>query len=487
MRTMTVTALVLLMLLIAASGVQARGFGGGGFHSGGFGGGGGFDRGGFGGGGGGGFDRGGFGGGGRSFDRGDFGGGGGRSFDRGGLPSAPSRPQARSFNPNRGGFSGNVNRSGAAQRYQASGLQRPSNYSRPSASQLDNFLGLPAGGGGAHPRALPAGGGQGMRPGQGGHGIAPQPGPGPRPGPGPGPRPGPRPGPHPGPGPGPHPGPGPGPHPWGPGPGPGPHPWPGPPHGWHPGPWNNHNINNINIQNNFYGYAGFHGYWPYTPGWWGAYPGMAWTCFGLTVGTYALCSFAAISSWLDTPTVVVENPVPYNYGSSIYYGGDTVYVNNQPTVTVTQYYQRTAALAGSGAPDAVASGEDWLPLGVFAIMPAGATNTTLTVQLAVNKEGVLRGNQFDLASGTNYIVKGAVDKTTQRVAWTAGADTTTVYETGLANLTKDQSTLMIQYGTDAAEICHLVHINKPADDGGSSRRDLWLAPPRRSALVCATP
>ena len=328
----------------------------------------------------------------------------------------------------------------------------------------------------------PGQGGQGInpavRPGQGGHGINPNPGPGPRPGPGPGP-----------------------------------HNWPRPGPGYHPGQWHNNYINNTtiyNVQNNFYGYGGYHGYWPYTPGWWGAYPGMAWTCFGLTVGTYALCSFAAISQWFDPgPVVIMQQPIPYDYGTKIYYNGDTVYVNNQPTVTVTQYYQQASALAANGAvdvggattagavdaggatiagaatagtADANASDAEWLPLGVFAIMPANDTNTSLTVQLAVNKQGILRGNQFNMATGTNEIIKGAVDQATQRVAWTAGADTTTVYETGLDNLTKDQSTLMIQYGTDASEICHLVHIKEPPPaDGGTLQQNPGSTPTRRTA------
>jgi len=215
---------------------------------------------------------------------------------------------------------------------------------------------------------------------------------------------------------------------------------------------------------------------------------MAWTCFGLTVGTYALCSFATLSQWFDNTPVVVQQPIPYDYGTQIYYGGDTVYVNNQPTATVTQYYQQTSALAADGAANAKANVDaEWLPLGVFAIMAANATNTSLTVQLAVNKQGILRGNQFNLATGTNEIIKGAVDRTTQRVAWTAGADTTTVYETGLDNLTKDQSTLMIQYGTDAAEICHLVHIKEPPpSEGGSTQQSPMSTPTRRSAARAGT-
>ncbi len=42
------------------------------------------------------------------------------------------------------------------------------------------------------------------------------------------------------------------------------------------------------------------------------------------------------------------------------------------------------------------------------------------MQLAVNKSGTLAGNYSDLISGTTVPIQGAVDKKTQRVAWTVG-------------------------------------------------------------------
>ena len=41
--------------------------------------------------------------------------------------------------------------------------------------------------------------------------------------------------------------------------------------------------------------------------------------------------------------------------------------------------------------------EDWLPLGVFAVIAeAGQTKTDKVLQLALNKEGVIRGNFQDM-------------------------------------------------------------------------------------------
>jgi hypothetical protein len=190
--------------------------------------------------------------------------------------------------------------------------------------------------------------------------------------------------------------------------------------------------------------------------------------FGVTVGAFALSSFGTIANFFDDDVVVVQDPTPYYYGSTIYYEGDTVYVNQQPAGTSAQYYDQANTLASAGATVETAPSEDWLPLGVFAIAAADDTNATLTVQLAMNRQGVLRGNQFDMATGVNEIVKGSVDKQTQKVAWTAGADTSVVYETGLANLTQEQSTVLVHYGKDDAEVYSLLHINEPPDDSAGT-------------------
>ena len=63
---------------------------------------------------------------------------------------------------------------------------------------------------------------------------------------------------------------------------------------------------------------------------------------------------------------------------------------------------------------------EWMPLGVFALVQNDQSDPHYIMQLAVNKSGALAGNYSDLMSGTNVPIQGAVDKKTQRVAWTVG-------------------------------------------------------------------
>src|SRR4030095_13984710 len=76
-------------------------------------------------------------------------------------------------------------------------------------------------------------------------------------------------------------------------------------------------------------------------------------------------------------------------------------------------------------PDAPADG-DWLPLGVFALTKTGETKSDVSIQLAVNKQGILRGNYTDTVTNQTQVVHGSVDKSTQRVAFTVGDNRATV-------------------------------------------------------------
>jgi hypothetical protein len=84
--------------------------------------------------------------------------------------------------------------------------------------------------------------------------------------------------------------------------------------------------------------------------------------------------------------------------------------------------------------------------------------------LAVNKDGVIRGNYYNALTDTTEPVTGSVDKKTQRAAWTVGEKKSPVYEAGIINLTKDDTTMMVHYGKDRAQQFALFRIEKP-DDG----------------------
>jgi hypothetical protein len=101
-----------------------------------------------------------------------------------------------------------------------------------------------------------------------------------------------------------------------------------------------------------------------------------------------------------------------------------------------------AALAARGAVD-VADDSEFLPLGVFALAPAGQNLASAVVQLAVNHDGILRGSYCDLLTDQGQTVYGAVDKASNSAAWTVGPQGRVVFATTLENLTRASGPLAV--------------------------------------------
>ena len=167
-----------------------------------------------------------------------------------------------------------------------------------------------------------------------------------------------------------------------------------------------------------------------------------------------------MGSWLGYANA---EPYSYNYGNSIVYQDGEVYYGSQAAGTAQQYYQEAANLASSTASCRRPADAQWLPLGVFGLMANGKKTPDMVFQLAVDKNGTIRGNYFDQVTQTNLPVTGAVNKQSQRVAWKVATGQGLVVETGLYNLTQNESTALVHFGADRTEQDLLVRIKQPAD------------------------
>jgi hypothetical protein len=107
-------------------------------------------------------------------------------------------------------------------------------------------------------------------------------------------------------------------------------------------------------------------------------------------------------------------------------------------------------------------------LGVFALTKGNQANSIVTIQLAVNKQGVIRGNYTDTATDKTMVIQGAVDKQTQRVAFTVGDNKSNLIETGLYNLTKDEAPALVHVGSDETDQYLLVRLDKDTQAANSS-------------------
>lgn len=196
----------------------------------------------------------------------------------------------------------------------------------------------------------------------------------------------------------------------------------------------------------------------YGPGWYTTYPG-AWLAAGWTAN--ALWNAATWGSAATYCGYVDQPPVYYDYGTNIVYEDSVVYINGESAGTTEQYYDQAASIAVTGAEAKSPSDGDWLPLGVFAFTRAENPKSDITIQLAVNKEGVIRGNYTDTATKQNQVVHGSVDKQTQRVAFTVGENKTNIIETGLYNLTKEEAPCLIHIGKERTEQWLLIRLTNP--------------------------
>lgn len=208
----------------------------------------------------------------------------------------------------------------------------------------------------------------------------------------------------------------------------------------------------------------FHGYGLYHAGWYTAHPG-AWYAAGWTAGrAWDYATWASLAPWF---AYGAAQPVYYDYGGNVTYQDNSVYVNGQDAGTAQQYYNQAESLATAGGEAEAPSDGDWMPLGVFAMSQSGHNDSNLVIQLAVNKAGVIRGNYTDTTTKQTQSVQGSVDKKTQRAAWTIGDNKSTVIETGIYNLTKDEAPCLVHLGADRTEQWLLVRMKQ--DDKQSQK------------------
>lgn len=223
--------------------------------------------------------------------------------------------------------------------------------------------------------------------------------------------------------------------------------WPGHCHdGWFNGNWwNNHNYPwcgwHYQRWNNNYGWN----YWWTVPVW------------------------GAVASWWNWgtyPQEVWSEPCYYDYGDggNVTYQDNSVYIGGEEIASADEYAQSAAALATVDPPatEDEATAAEWLPLGTFAVMGnENETDPSRVVQLAVSKDGIISGTLYNTQTDAAQSVQGQVDKETQRVAMRIANSDDVVIETGIYNLTQDQTPILVHFGTDRTENWMLVRLENP--------------------------
>ncbi|WP_161602384.1 hypothetical protein [Tautonia marina] len=175
----------------------------------------------------------------------------------------------------------------------------------------------------------------------------------------------------------------------------------------------------------------------FTPNWMVGYPN-AWIA-PATMATAAALNWATLANYCGYPA----QPAYYDYGGNVVYQGDAMYIDGNVAGTPEQYADQASQLAASGGEAPADPNADWQLIGVFGIAPPDDTPPNEFFQLAINPQGVLRGNYYNSSNDTVIPIAGAVDNTTYRAAWSIGDQPVPVFDVGIANLTKDETTMLI--------------------------------------------
>jgi hypothetical protein len=222
-----------------------------------------------------------------------------------------------------------------------------------------------------------------------------------------------------------------------------------------------YNDNHHHYHGDWYGDAWwddhYHPYWPYYEDcydcdWWSC--PSAWTDMGSFMGNY-----------------LVPTPVFYTYGpgGSVFVAGDTVVLNDDKQLS-TDAYNKELANQLDSIPEGASGEMEWLPLGVFTIVDEDAPESTMFLQLAVSKTGVIAG-MFQNSTTENVMpVEGSVDSKSSRVVLRPTGKEFPMIETGLYNLIQDQTQVLVHFEGGKVQQGLLVRVDKPTpatEDKGS--------------------
>ena len=170
-------------------------------------------------------------------------------------------------------------------------------------------------------------------------------------------------------------------------------------------------------------------------------------------------------TWIGLSSWIAWNwgpPLYYNYGSNFYYADDYVYLNGKRLSSAAEYYDQAVRILDK-APKSTSDEDKWMPIGAFSLTQDTVQPSKPILQLAANKKGVLRGTCFDIENKTANPIRGIVDKTSQRAVWTfADKDKNAVImETGIFNLTKDQTGVLAHFGKERTQQWTMVRLKEP--------------------------
>jgi hypothetical protein len=209
----------------------------------------------------------------------------------------------------------------------------------------------------------------------------------------------------------------------------------------------------------------FHGSGLFAPPWWKGYKNAWWNPSWPANWVWDSVEWDTLARfWGLSPATP---PADYAFGDNVKYENGEVFFGGQATATASDFYRIAQTLAAKGAvklpPGAKSSAPtaaDWKPLGVFSLVHDSQKMSTTLFQLAINKQGLIRGNCYNILTGQLDTVYGAADKSNSRAAFSVGSNHTVIYDSGVGNLLSAQSPILVHMSKDQREQLTLVRLRQ---------------------------
>lgn len=148
---------------------------------------------------------------------------------------------------------------------------------------------------------------------------------------------------------------------------------------------------------------------PFTREWFAARPD-AWRPEATAADWWRPADAAALTAWIAAGAAQAGGK-PAEAGGVAAAGGAAAEADGLESVLVLP----------TGGDEPAAGAAEWLPLGVFAVVPPGGTSEASQQILFVDHSGAIRGNFHDPLSDTVQPVSGVVDLAAGKASWTVGA------------------------------------------------------------------
>ena len=197
-----------------------------------------------------------------------------------------------------------------------------------------------------------------------------------------------------------------------------------------------------NVQNRWNNHQ--NGPQPFTRAWYAQHPN-AWHAAHPYAYQRAATTAAALGAWLGWAAAPQESS-----------SSTTVIYDDTPNGV-----EETDIYTNASPAEIVLPEGDWLPLGVYSIVTAPDQPSMQLVQLAVDRNGVVRGVYYDAMTNSTHSVVGSIDRATQRARWTLESNPNLSFTTGVEQLTQPDGMVevMLPSGTRQWQLVRLADSN----------------------------